>query len=135
MTTRTRKLSNGQRSTKEIKKQKTEKLARLKTQKKEIESEIKELEKEIKENYNVAEAETPDGRLKLEERKNYEIPDNLTLINKSTITKDVFIQLAKIAPSELKKTLGNDQFSDLLKKEVIKEKEPTTFYKLISKKE
>ena len=134
MTTRTRKLS-GNADQKEIRKQKLNRLAHLKTQKKEIEIEIKQLEKEIKENYNVAEADTPDGRLKLEERKNYEIPDNLTLINKSTMTKDVFIQLAKIAPSELKKTLGNDQFSNLLKKEVIKEKEPTTFYKLRGKKE
>jgi hypothetical protein len=107
-----------------------EQLARLKQQKKEVEEKIKEIEKKIISKSPLAEITTKYGKLCLQKRSNRSIPDNKLLIKKSPITQEIFFAKATISASTVKGIVGDINFQELIKEGVIKEKEPTRFYKL-----
>lgn len=107
-----------------------EHLAKLKTQKKEVEEEIKKVQENILLHSPKEEAETKYGTLKLRVREDYSVTDNNALISKSSLTKQIFINAAKLAPSSIKKIVGETEFDSLVKAKTIKWGGQTEYYVL-----
>ena len=107
-----------------------EKLAKLKEQMSELKKEVDELQASILSNNPMDEISTRYGILKLSQRRNIDVTDNTQLIKQSSITQTIFINTAKISASVLQKMLGDTEWKELSKKNVIVEKEPTKYYKL-----
>ena len=105
-----------------------EMLARLKLKKLELEEKIEEKKKQILSNNPTEKAETPHGTLSLTKRENFTIPDNFNLINSGLLEEEDFIKNAKIAPSTLKKIIGEKQFDGAIELNVVNRNEPTFYY-------
>ena len=100
--------------------------------------EMKKLEKRVKEQQELVfaftdypeEHPTSYGQLKLNSRRNYSTPDNFKLIEKSVITKSIFIQNATMSAGKIKSIVGKEGFNNLLSIGVIVEKSPSYYYTL-----
>lgn len=115
------------------KSKKYERLAEVKFKMKSLEKEAKDLQEELLGLSPPEKTETEFGILKLESRHNFKIRDNQELIQKSSLTKEIFINSAKIAVSTVEKIVGNAQFVRLIEEGVINEEEPSRFFKLVEK--
>jgi len=115
-----------------------ERLGDLKSQKKEREAEIEELQTEIKKmeseltsrSHPIEKAETASGALHLVRKPNYKVPDNLELIDQSSITRSIFLQKAKMNMTDIKKVLADGEMEELIEKDVIKDCGITMYYQL-----
>ena len=115
-----------------------ERLGDLKSQKKEREAEIEELQTEIKKmeseltsrSHPIEKAETASGALHLVRKPNYKVPDNLELIDQSSITRSIFLQKAKMNMTDIKKVLADGEMEELIEKGVIKDCGMTMYYQL-----
>lgn len=120
--------------TKRNSKLKLNKLARLKLQYKELEAEIDALTKELFPNAE-KKTETPYGTLVREERVNWSVPDNDSLIRETDLTSKMFINLAKIAGGNIKKALGEVKFAKAVKSGLVVQGSPSRYFKLNKPKE
>lgn len=116
-----------------------EKLATLKSEKQEIEKfqladiqeEIKAIEKELTSRDSpIEKAETAAGKLCLVRKPNYKIPDNLELIDQSSITRSIFLQKAKMSITDVRSALAEGEMEELIEKGVIRSENPTMYYQL-----
>lgn len=120
-------------ATKKISQRDFEHLAMLKVQKKEVEAEMNAIQEKIllysfpkpKE-----EVQTKQGILKLRKRENVSVSDNNKLIKNSSITQQIFINSAKLAPSTIKKIVGETEFKQLIRKKILQCGENTEYYVL-----
>jgi len=115
-----------------------ERLGELKSQKRELEGEIEDLQAEIKRMENeltsrshpIEKAETASGTLHLVRKPNYKVPDNLELIDQSSVTRSIFLQKAKMNMTDIKKVLADGEMEELIEKGVIKDCGMTMYYQL-----
>ena len=115
-----------------------EKLADLRGQKRELESEVEDLQTQIKKleseltsrSSPIEKADTASGTLHLIRKPNYKIPDNLELIEQSSITRSIFLQKAKMNMTDIKKVLADGELEKLIKNGVIQHQDTTMYYQL-----
>ena len=110
-------------------------LARLKLKKKEIEEKIKEKERKILDTLPESKVETPHGVLSLVTRNNYSIPSNQAIIDYGLLLDQDIIDNAKLAPSTLKKLVGEKSFEVLLEEGIVKFEGETVYYTLKQNKQ
>ena len=113
-------------------------LARLKKQKKELERKQEKLDKKIDKKTKQIISSSPSeavttkyGILKYQERNTYQIPDNEDLMNKAAMSQKVFNKIAKVNSGDLKKTIGEEVFNQLLFAQIIRLKSTARFYKFV----
>lgn len=110
-----------------------ERLAKLKAEEKKLKEEISALQQKIllSEHEHGEKIVTKYGPLQYQEQQSYKILDNHKLIKNSSITQQIFINVAKISASELKKIVGEPEFKTLLRKKIVKQNDPSRFFKLL----
>jgi len=119
--------------TKKQMERKLRELAKLKADKKELEDHVKDVEAEIINDPNCPEKFSSNyGTLKYAERENYGVPDNFQLIEKSVITKSIFIQNATMSAGKIKNIVGEEQFNNLLKQGIIAKKNKSCYFQLVT---
>ncbi len=119
--------------TKKQMERKLRELAKLKADKKELEDHVKDVEAEIINDPNCPEKFNSNyGTLKYAERENYGVPDNFQLIEKSVITKSIFIQNATMSAGKIKNIVGEEQFNNLLKQGIIAKKNKSCYFQLVT---
>ena len=108
-------------------------LAKLKADKRELDENIKDVEAEIINDPNCPEKFNSNyGTLKYAERENYSTPDNFQLIEKSVITKSIFIQNATMSAGKIKNIVGEEQFNDLVARGIITRKNKSYYFQLVT---
>jgi len=107
-----------------------EQLAKLKEKERDIKEKVQKVQKKILANSPVEEYSAAAGVLKLKQRSNESVDNNVELITHSTITKDVFIATASISVGKVKELVGINGVEKLKEKGIITVKEPTKYYEL-----
>ena len=113
-----------------------ERLAKLKADEKVLKEEISALQQKILlfEHEHGQKIDTKSGTLQFQEQQNFKIIDNHKLIKNSSITQQIFINVAKISVSEMKKIVGEPEFKTLLRKKIVQQGDPSRFFKLLPNK-
>lgn len=113
---------------------KLKQLAKLKADKKELEENLKNVEAEIINDPNCPKKFNSNyGTLKYIEKENYNVPDNFKLIEKSAITKSIFIQNATVSAGKIKNIVGEEQFNNLVTEDIVHKKNKSSYFQLVIK--